>query len=370
MKKIVLVTGNTKGGIIQFLETLESVLSEIGFEITVVAPAEIEKKLQSKKNYIYYQTIVESSGFTRKINSFLSKKKAFVEITKRVNTLKPDLIWLIDNPINTVVIGLKLVSTKIPMLLTLHDAGGNHPTNQTIYQQLRNHYTDFLSDKLEHKVNYILLLSKISYDKYGLLKPKNIGKRVYFCLGAHVPNVNELKPDEITENQFHLFFGRIDKYKGLETLFRAFSEADNPKYKLVVAGSGELTKKEAEVYKLIKKDVTLINRYIRDEEMLWLFHHARSVVLPYIEATQSGVIPIAYKFGVPVIVSNVDGLTQFVEDEKTGFVCESEIDYITALKKLENDNTRSAMSEAAIEYHLSNMDWKKNILSVLDAILN
>ena len=56
----------------QFLETLESVLSEIGFEITVVAPAEIEKKLQSKKNYIYYQTIVESSGFTRKINSFLS----------------------------------------------------------------------------------------------------------------------------------------------------------------------------------------------------------------------------------------------------------------------------------------------------------
>ena len=63
-------------------------------------------------------------------------------------------------------------------------------------------------------------------------------------MGAHVPNVNELKPDEITENQFHLFFGRIDKYKGLETLFRAFSEADNPKYKLVVAGSGELTKRK------------------------------------------------------------------------------------------------------------------------------
>lgn len=369
MKKIVLVTGNTKGGIIQFLETLEAVLSEIGFEITVVAPAEIEEKLQNKNNYIYYQTVLEGSDFT-KINSILSRHRVYGEITKKVNILKPDLIWLIDNPISTVRIGLKLVSTKIPIILTLHDAGGNHPTNQTIYQQLRNHYTDFLSDKLECEVNHILLLSKISYDKYGLLKPKNIGKRVYFCLGAHVPNVNELKPDEITENQFHLFFGRIDKYKGLETLFRAFSEVDNPKYKLVVAGSGELTKKEVEVYKQIKKDMTLINRYIRDEEMLWLFHHARSVVLPYIEATQSGVIPIAYKFGVPVIVSNVDGLTQFVEDEKTGFVCESEIDYITALQKLENDNTRSAMSEAAIEYHLSNMDWKKNILSVLDAILN
>ena len=65
MKKIVLVTGNTKGGIIQFLETLESVLSEIGFEITVVAPAEIEKKLQTIKYYINFQTIEERSGFTR-----------------------------------------------------------------------------------------------------------------------------------------------------------------------------------------------------------------------------------------------------------------------------------------------------------------
>ena len=142
MKKIVLVTGNTKGGIIQFLETLESVLREIGFEITVVAPAEIEEKLQNKKNYIYYQTIIESSGFTRKINSFLSKQKRFAEVTKRVEEIKPDLIWLIDNPINTVRIGLKLVSTKIPMLLTLHDAGGNHPTKQKNYQQIRNLYKD------------------------------------------------------------------------------------------------------------------------------------------------------------------------------------------------------------------------------------
>ena len=84
MKKIVLVTGNTKGGIIQFLETLESVLSEIGFEITVVAPAEIEKKLQSKKNYIYYQTIVESSGFTRKINSFYPRKRRLLKSQKEL----------------------------------------------------------------------------------------------------------------------------------------------------------------------------------------------------------------------------------------------------------------------------------------------
>lgn len=364
MKKIVLITGNTKGGIIQFLETIETKLNDLGYEVIVIAPVEVESKLQNKKNYVYYQSV--QSG--NRIKSFFSKQKVLKDISDKIAELKADLIWLVDNPMITVKIGLKLIHTRIPMMLTLHDAGGSHPTNEAIYHKLRRKYTHFLSNKLENEVDYILLLSKVSLEKYQFLKKQNKSKLVYFCLGAHVPDVEEIRPAEVTEKQFHLFFGRIDKYKGIDILLSAFSQVQNYKYKLIIAGNGELTSKEKELYDQVKDDVILINRYILDEEMLWLFHHARSVVLPYIEATQSGVIPIAYKFGVPVIVSNVDGLTQFVEDEKTGFVCESEIDYITSLKKLENDNTRSAMSENAVQYHLQHMNWEKNIAAVLDEI--
>ena len=192
---------------------------------------------------------------------------------------------------------------------------------------------------------------------------------MYFCLGAHVPNVEEIRPTEVTEKQFHLFFGRIEKYKGIDILLNAFSQIQNHKHKLIIAGSGELTRKERKLYNQVKDNVILINRYILDEEMLWLFQRARSVVLPYIEATQSGVIPIAYKFGVPVIVSNVGGLTQFVDNEKTGFICSSEKDYVDALQKLEIDTTRSVMSENAIQYHFQHMNWEKNIAAVLDEIL-
>ena len=55
MEKIVLITGNTKGGIIQFLETIETKLNDLGYEVIVIAPVEVESKLQNKKNYIYYQ---------------------------------------------------------------------------------------------------------------------------------------------------------------------------------------------------------------------------------------------------------------------------------------------------------------------------
>ena len=44
------------------------------------------------------------------------------------------------------------------------------------------------------------------------------------------------------------------------------------------------------------------------------------MVLPYIEASQSGVIPIAYHFGKPVIATEVGGLPDMVDHGRTGYL--------------------------------------------------
>jgi len=44
------------------------------------------------------------------------------------------------------------------------------------------------------------------------------------------------------------------------------------------------------------------------------------VVLPYIEASQSGVIPVAYTFAKPVIATTVGGLPEMVDDGQTGYL--------------------------------------------------
>jgi glycosyltransferase involved in cell wall biosynthesis len=46
------------------------------------------------------------------------------------------------------------------------------------------------------------------------------------------------------------------------------------------------------------------------------------VVLPYRTATQSGIIPIAYHFNMPVVASNVGGLPENIQNNKTGIICE------------------------------------------------
>ena len=46
----------------------------------------------------------------------------------------------------------------------------------------------------------------------------------------------------------------------------------------------------------------------------------RSVVLPYVSATQSGIAQIAYNFDRPVIATNVGGLAEVVKDGLTGMI--------------------------------------------------
>jgi D-inositol-3-phosphate glycosyltransferase len=62
--------------------------------------------------------------------------------------------------------------------------------------------------------------------------------------------------------------------------------------------------------------------YISDDEVETYFKSADVLVLPYISIFQSGVLFLAYSFGLPVIATDVGSLRQEIVEGKTGFVCE------------------------------------------------
>jgi glycosyltransferase involved in cell wall biosynthesis len=64
----------------------------------------------------------------------------------------------------------------------------------------------------------------------------------------------------------------------------------------------------------------LLERYLGDPEVEAAFKAADVVVLPYRSATQSGVTHVAYAMGVPVIITDVGGLSETVRDGETGLV--------------------------------------------------
>jgi glycosyltransferase involved in cell wall biosynthesis len=118
-----------------------------------------------------------------------------------------------------------------------------------------------------------------------------------------------------------LFFGRIWAYKGLEYLIRAepiISRAI-PDIRIIIAGEGEDFGRYEQLF--VNSDrFSVRNRYIPAVERDELFENCDVVALPYTDATQSGVIPVAYSFGKPVVASRVGALAEAVDDGVTGYL--------------------------------------------------
>ena len=124
-----------------------------------------------------------------------------------------------------------------------------------------------------------------------------------------------------------LFFGFVREYKGLKHLLNSMpliiEKMGN--CKLLVVGSFGDDKQD--YLDMIEKNgvsasVFLKDTYTPDDEVEKYFAAADIVVLPYEDATQSGIVQIAYGFEKPVLVTNVGGLPDVVTNDKTGYVVE------------------------------------------------
>lgn len=130
------------------------------------------------------------------------------------------------------------------------------------------------------------------------------------------------------KNKTILFFGFVREYKGLNYLIEAMPKVlEKQKVDLLVVGEFWEDKENYidQVKQLgIENYVHIIDRYVPNEEVNLYFSVADVVVLPYISATQSGIIQIAYGFDKPVITTNVGGLSDVVKNGKTGYIVPSE----------------------------------------------
>ncbi len=120
-----------------------------------------------------------------------------------------------------------------------------------------------------------------------------------------------------------LFFGYIRHYKGLDLLLDSLVLLlqKDPTYALLIAGEsyedvGPITTFIAA--NNLSERVVFENSYIDNEAVYKWFKASDVVLLPYRSATQSGILNMAYGFEKPVVCTDVGGLSEFIEDGKTG----------------------------------------------------
>ncbi len=162
------------------------------------------------------------------------------------------------------------------------------------------------------------------------------------------------------ENNTLLFFGRISPYKGIEYLLEAepiISETISD-IKIIIAGNGDFSSYQNKIQNPERFEI--YNHYIKNEFAAELFQRANIVVLPYTDATQSGVILTCYAYEKPVIATNVGGIPDIVDNEETGYLIPSRNPEEIAqavIKLLKNTDLRNKMKLAIRKKNNNELSW-------------
>jgi D-inositol-3-phosphate glycosyltransferase len=126
-----------------------------------------------------------------------------------------------------------------------------------------------------------------------------------------------------------LFFGQIDEYKGIEKLIDASSllVRENPDVVLMIVGKPKrqlnyAAKLKLQAAKILPgRNVLFRLQFIPVDEVETYFAAADCLVLPYKRIFQSGVIFLAYRFGLPIIAMDVGSFREDIIEGVTGFIC-------------------------------------------------
>ncbi len=160
----------------------------------------------------------------------------------------------------------------------------------------------------------------------------------------------------------------------MDVLLAALKQARRrvPDLKLIVAGEvyGKAAKYEHLIRELgLSEAVEARFHYITDDEIAEVFGKAQVCVLPYKSATQSGVIATAYSFQMPVIASDVGGLSEYISEGDTGLLVppnNPEALAAALIRFFEEEDLRTRMS-VCIPSYIEKFSWPKLAALILEA---
>jgi len=248
---------------------------------------------------------------------------SWYRVAQRICSLRPDVVILpwwtsfFALPFRTIAHAAR-TSTNCTVLFICHNViehehrfYGSLPTLLTLRQG-----------------HAFIVHSESDRDNLLRLLPDAMVRKAFLPVGGSFPRIDlsreEAKRRLGMKGNVLLFFGFVRPYKGLRCLIEALPEVLGvTDVTLLVAG--EFWENRADYERLIRdmnleNHVRLVDRYIPNEEVPTHFMACDVVILPYLGASQSAVVQLAYEFSRPVIATTAGGLPDVIEDGTTGYL--------------------------------------------------
>lgn len=335
--KILFLTLNDEGGMIHYANQLiesfscDSQIVFISGNIEYAFAKNVYKVKVSLKNRDLLKTILT-------IRAILEEEK-------------PDIIHITSA--HWYYFFLRYFIKKHSLVITLHDVKP-HVGEES---RLSNYLLKIMKGDADH------LLVHGSIEKLDLINSGISEEKISIIPHGDYSFFLNFSDENVQEEEVVLFFGRIVKYKGLDYLLDAMKEIQKThEIKLLIAGSGDLSPYHTKISKLDPRLVEIHNFFIPDSDVPKFFERAKIIVLPYIEASQTGIIPIAYAFRKLVIATSVGSIPEAVENGKTGILVRpgDSAALKTAIIDLINDkNKREIIAENGYLKMKNELSWDK-----------
>ena len=230
--------------------------------------------------------------------------------------------------------------TKIPLVVTIHDVtahpGDDEKSQLPLFQKIVKRL--LIPSAVRRGVQFITHgeILKDSLAKVLEVPKKQIHAIPHGILGGPTAfGLAAASEDDAAQTSFEstssspgtlqtLFFGRMEQYKGLHVLRQAIPLVlgKNPAVEFVIAGHGSALDEEMPALEKLE-NVTIHQRYLEQKEVEELFQQTNLNLVPYVEASQSGVIAFGFGYGVPAVASNIGALSEAVHHKDNGLLVEA-----------------------------------------------
>lgn len=349
--KILIIEPSGKRGLCQYTHNLANAIAIRNHQVLLATAIEFETKNLPRR----YEAI-------EVFNRFSTNPFRILYFFLYVRKFNPDVIHIQGAIHPGVYLVLWKVLKKITDSIFIYTPHDIFPKRKKIYHYyvLKQLYQGMSYVIVHAQQNKELLLQyfKLQTEKISVLSVGNnmaIAKGLSLGEEVHIPK----------DKKVILFFGIIEPQKGLMILIKALPEIKKsiPDVLLLIAGQpfedvGPYIKEIKQLN--LEESVKLKLGYIAIHEIPNVFKVADLVVLPYNQVSQSGVVLSAYSFGKPVVATSVGGISEIVDEGKTGLLIPPDNPKALAkavIRLLKDDVLREKMGKKALEIVQKNHSW-------------
>lgn len=329
MKKVLLISLSNLPSLQYNLYNTYQSMKELGVDVYTIGADNITAKGIKFENKNQLITVPKNPMPT--ISSLKMINNSIDNIIRIIKNINPDCIHFISKHTWNYFLIKKIKKFENKIIHTFHDPIGHTG-------ELRRYGVIFYNKIIGRNVDGIIVhsdKSKSETQKY--IKPR--------CKVTKVP-LGEMIWKEYEENKSFkknvLIFGRINPYKGCDLIPKISKELSdrNSEIKITIAGKASNDVND-EIIKKINEcsNVKFINEFIDEDEVYNYFKQCDIVLITHKSITQSGVILQAYRYSKPIIAFNIEGIHEFIEEEKTGLLSEAYLEdkYVDNILKLYSD---------------------------------